>query len=231
MKTTKKKWNHQLVFHSKMADSPYQLVGWISYINIYISKQKIALFSIQHLHFNTSSLFFVQTSSLPTKAHDFFRSHLLALTQLWYAKGVTTVGPAVKIYEILCSLDEKSWSYKILSILGDVGLHPTKITWYWWNIPIFNWKYIFIHGGFSIVMSVFGKVLGGFRRSSFHKSIQRWLMGAHEAFQKGHPWIRNAGTPRRVSYQRIEKPPGGQRYWTHHDIISILILHMWWIII
>ena len=38
---------------------------------------------------------------------DFFKSHLLALIQLWYAKAVTTVGPAVKIYEILCSLDVK----------------------------------------------------------------------------------------------------------------------------
>ena len=28
-----------------------------------------------------------------------------------------------------------------------------------WKIPVFNMKYIFIHGGFSIAMLVFGGVL------------------------------------------------------------------------
>ncbi len=34
---------------------------------------------------------------------------------------------------------------------------PSKLTWHW-KIPIFNRKYIFIHGGWSIVMLVFGRI-------------------------------------------------------------------------
>ena len=36
-------------------------------------------------------------------------------------------------------------------------IHPWKLTWHW-KIPIFNRKYIFIPGGFSSVMLVFGSV-------------------------------------------------------------------------
>ena len=46
---------------------------------------------------------------------------------------------------------------KVWSTWG--GLTPWKLTWHW-KITIFNRKYIFIHGRFSIVMLVFGDVTG-----------------------------------------------------------------------
>ena len=50
---------------------------------------------------------------------------------------------------------------------NSVELHPYKLTWHW-KLPIFNRKYIFIHGGFSIVMLVFAGVPSPKRTASLH---------------------------------------------------------------
>ena len=53
----------------------------------------------------------------------------------------------------------KSAGFKPVFSLGffQVCFHPWKLTWHW-TIPTFNSKYIFIHGGFFIVMLLLGGV-------------------------------------------------------------------------
>ena len=64
-----------------------------------------------------------------------------------------------------------------------VQLHPWKLRWPW-EVPSFNRKYSFIHGGFSIVMLVFGWVAVCLSEPSLKASRTSWFVTSKRIWKK-----------------------------------------------